>query len=148
MRGLRTASQCGNSQQSRIAHEGLSVWCIWMEIIIWILMSVFSNVQGPIQSFLNKPQHDVFNFQMLSTPSNPTSLIFSDAGTSVEILGLADLEILIFGDFAFVKYPFWIAFSGNTELYLAASAQGWHSNRFYGNWRRFGKRNYAKGEIK
>lgn len=69
-------------------------------------MSVFSNVQGPIQSFLNKPQHDVFNFQMLSTPSNPTSLIFSDAGTSVEILGLADLEILIFGDFAFVKYPF------------------------------------------
>lgn len=87
-------------------------------------MSVFSNVQGPIQSFLNKPQHDVFNFQMLSTPSNPTSLIFSHAGTSVEILGLADLEILIFGDFAFVKYPFRIAFSGNTELYLAASAQG------------------------
>lgn len=62
---------------------------------------------------------------MLSAPFQPSEAgLFSDAGarTSMKFLSLADLDILIFGDFAFVKYPFRIAFSGNSDLHLAASA--------------------------
>lgn len=75
----------------------------------------------------------IFSFQMLSAPLqlprwDHECLIFlwcRSARTSVKFLGIADLDILIFWDSAFLTYPSSIAFSGNAQLIRQEVRQGY-----------------------